>query len=1156
MNRRILQISMAMACCLLLNVSLAQNAGDDPVTVQSPETAVFAKSGNIPVGTYTGTASVNVPLFTIEDGPISIPLSLNYNTSGIRVQEESSWTGLGFMLNTGGRITRSVRGQDDFQTTNGYNNYTSALAWPFKPLFTDSLFRLNSYAINPFQRYFDFDPSGVNPLVPDTLWMHCTVDSVNLLDINYQPFNSDWIPDLFYYSAGSASGKFELDNHLVPMELSKSNTRISYIAGNVSFRIATEDGLVYTYDIGEYNTPIVLPGKTITTAWYPSSVRSADGNHVVTFHYGYGNIETNPVTTYAATGYSNGTIQTTSQVHNDSVAYPYLTEIDFKGGKVMLGSSPSRWDLKGARKLDSLVQYDSLGVKTKKYSFKYSYFGAGRPDSLTNERLRLDSVLENDDTHLSYRMSYDTTNVQSKAGGVDHWGYSNNTGYGIPQGIYPVETPLTGGGTTITYQQYGGGNYEAQWPYTQSMILTKLSYPTGGYSKFTYEPNEFGNVPDYWQYEIGNGPPPATALIYPITSVDNGSVAIDPNVSGPFTLSCSFYCPDPSSLNDFYIDFSVGGTTVLRKDLTQFSQFNGIYTLSASAISFGSTAVTCTVFSSRNNHVLSTADMFQNFGLRLTTMGNLANSLVRMNLTRMTGGGLRIKTIVNNDGLGETTYKQYNYNYANGSSSGTIMSVPAYLDYPTFVASVFTSKSNIYSYFSSNSVIGLSTSAGGSYIGYSHVTEYTGDSARSNGSTEYTYTNTPDLLPYTYGSDLPTVRQSENGLLVQKVEYDANHTKVSELDNSYSSFDFVNWKSTTGVKTVPIPQGGQNVPIQSPPMYAWLDYQMDYKLLSSTQLVFDSKLKQKAVQATTSYQYGGNIHPRKVINSSSTAVLDQTEYRYANDFTAGTVPGFVQEMKDSNILDRPVEQVQSKINGGVNMAVGGQLLEYGTGNSRGLAKNQYHLDIVAPIPWGDGNFSSVLSGSSFLFNSNYVLKKSFNYLYGNIVDYTTPAQNKGYLWQYDHKYPFAECVNATSGEIYAENFEENAAGGVVSGTAHTGTHYYNGAYTVSWTRPDGRSYVISYWYRSGGVWKLSAPAAYTGPTQALSGGDAYDDIRIYPSDALMTTYTYKPLVGMSSKTDIDDRVISYEYDGFGRLKLIRDQDGNIIKTIDYHYKGQ
>jgi YD repeat-containing protein len=64
----------------------------------------------------------------------------------------------------------------------------------------------------------------------------------------------------------------------------------------------------------------------------------------------------------------------------------------------------------------------------------------------------------------------------------------------------------------------------------------------------------------------------------------------------------------------------------------------------------------------------------------------------------------------------------------------------------------------------------------------------------------------------------------------------------------------------------------------------------------------------------------------------------------------------------------------------------------------------------------------------------------------------------------------------------------------------------------------------------------------------------FDDLRIHPSDSEITTYTYKPLVGMTSMTDTKGLTTYYEYDGFQRLKSIKDSDGNIVKSYDYHYR--
>jgi YD repeat-containing protein len=142
-----------------------------------------------------------------------------------------------------------------------------------------------------------------------------------------------------------------------------------------------------------------------------------------------------------------------------------------------------------------------------------------------------------------------------------------------------------------------------------------------------------------------------------------------------------------------------------------------------------------------------------------------------------------------------------------------------------------------------------------------------------------------------------------------------------------------------------------------------------------------------------------------------------------------------------------------------------------------------------------------------------------------------------------------------------------------SGSALTG----DWAYTITSAPVTGnnlvaaKSYIVSYWKNGAACNVTGSQSVKTGRSYAgytyyehtvkgvtstvVSGTGKIDELRLYPAGSQMNTYTYDPVLGMKSQCDANNRIISYMYDSFGRLYLVRDQDGNVIKKICYNYAG-
>ena len=84
-------------------------------------------------------------------------------------------------------------------------------------------------------------------------------------------------------------------------------------------------------------------------------------------------------------------------------------------------------------------------------------------------------------------------------------------------------------------------------------------------------------------------------------------------------------------------------------------------------------------------------------------------------------------------------------------------------------------------------------------------------------------------------------------------------------------------------------------------------------------------------------------------------------------------------------------------------------------------------------------------------------------------------------------------------------------------------------------------------------WNLFVHKVVGQDTISIAGTGYIDDIRIAPVNATMSSYTYDPSVGVSSVTDERNVVIYYVYDAAGRLQLVKDQNGDILKRYKYRY---
>ncbi|MDB5091494.1 MAG: hypothetical protein JWR09_5488, partial [Mucilaginibacter sp.] len=469
----------------------------------------------------------------------------------------------------------------------------------------------------------------------------------------------------------------------------------------------------------------------------------------------------------------------------------------------------------------------------------------------------------------------------------------------------------------------------------------------------------------------------------------------------------------------------------------------------------------------------------------------------------------------------------------------------------------------------------------------------------------------PDLIGTDIGTNYtnpyaPTLNYDWNrGLLMSKVVYKENGAKVTEEHNSYSLYSPQNSGPmyVLGLRNQRLANYILSQNFCAPGDY---DCFSQYRIITNVAKLLSSKILQTydsggltSTQTSSNYTYSANcMNPSLIETSTSKGDLIDKYMTYPPDYAgldgSASNPGALAlyNVQQQHIIDPVVEEYTLRKNAdGTNPRVTDAYLTTFKVNQP-LADIVYRSEYAGAI----ANFvPSGISDAGITKDPNYQPFLSFDAYdaNGNILQQhqiATGSPNSSYIWDYNKQYPIAKVTNAVLSDIAYTSFEADGSGGWnfdplginSDPTAPTGGKCYSLSYAhVSNNNLiASKSYIISYWIKNqttalgitNGSTYLTNNSVAQGPTingwtyfqHTISGtthaqfvGSCFvDELRLYPADGQMTTYTYSPLAGLISSTDAKGEISYYEYDNFQRLINIKDKDKNVVKHMDYHYLGQ
>lgn len=420
----------------------------------SPDASALVRAVNTPVDKYSGTANVNIPLYTVAFGDLSVPIALNYHASGIKVEDIATSVGLGWQLSAGGKITRVVRHYPDEQ---GYSALTNDHGSQIRDMST---------------------------------WKS------NNFDARLKDYDTE--PDLFYFEIPGRSGMFVVDYDHKAYTIPYQCLKIRWV-DNEYFTITDEQGVRYTFgktaaSREETQTTVKEEDSSkemnFVSTWNLDMIKSTVGD-TINFTYQAGadyeftmynskrlvkyEQKTNKVPTLDIVK----TVNMDTRVKIKSPKYPKT--VQWATGSLNFATSGERRDLTNALKLSEIRINYALNGEQYLRSIKFEY------STFSNKALKLERVYEVKGlltlpiNRFEYYTDYNFPDRNSFA--YDHWGYFNgktNNNKGYP----PI---------TILSKSVAGDDRNPDINFARTNSIKRVYYATGGYREFEYDAHKSAN---------------------------------------------------------------------------------------------------------------------------------------------------------------------------------------------------------------------------------------------------------------------------------------------------------------------------------------------------------------------------------------------------------------------------------------------------------------------------------------------------------------------------------------------------------------------------------------------------------------------------------------------------------------------------------------